>query len=108
MGKGYYGAEYVKTKNGDYDYQGQVNRLHNLRQWDRDETLAVAPQSNISLDEMQERWNAYDWLVADSKHWEADVIRKVDEDAWKKRQAAKRKHVSTATFNIGLISKFIH
>ena len=77
---GFYGREYVKTKDGDYDYQGQVNRLHNLRQWDRDETLAIAPQSIVSLDELQDRWNFYDWGASDNKHWEADVIRRIDEE----------------------------
>lgn len=108
MGKGYYGAEYVKTKNGDYDYQGQVNRLHNLRQWDRNETIAIAPQSNISLEEMQERWNAYDWLVADSKHWEADVIRKVDEDARNKRRRENKPEKVYNSFNINLLRKHIY
>lgn len=108
MAKGYYGKDYIPDKNGDYSYQAQVDRLHNLHQWDRDETLAIAPQSTISLDELQERWNGYDWLDIGSKHWEADVIRKVDEEAWKKRQAAKREVKVSTGFNIDLIRKFMH
>ena len=77
--QGFYGREYVKTKTGGYDYQAQVNRLHNLKQWDRDETLTIKESSTISLDEMNERWKAYDWLIADDKHFESKIIKKVDE-----------------------------
>lgn len=84
--QGFYGREYVKTEDGDYDYQGQVNRLHNLKQWDRDETLTIAPQTPLSLDELQARWNFYDWGASDNKHWEADAIRRVDEERKLKRE----------------------
>lgn len=83
--QGFYGREYVKDENGDYDYKGQVNRLHNLVQWDRQsEPMAAAP-ATVSLDEMQERWKAHEWLIKDDKHWESKVIKKVDEIAFKNR-----------------------
>lgn len=85
--QGFYGREYVKTKDGDYDYLGQVNRLHNLRQWDRDETLAIASQSIVSLDELQDRWNFYDWGASDNKQWESDAIRRIDEERAARRNA---------------------
>lgn len=109
--QGFYGREYIPLKNGDYDYQGQVNRLHNLKEWDRDETLTIGQSSTVSLDEMNERWKAYDWLVADDKHWEAKVIKKVDEDAWKKRREKTRinyKELNSKPLEFSLISRIAH
>ncbi|MCQ2086455.1 MAG: hypothetical protein MJZ37_00065 [Bacilli bacterium] len=112
--KGFYGREYIRTKDGDYDYQAQVNRLHNLKEWDRDETLVIKEGSEVSLDEMNERWKAYDWLVADDKHWESKIIRKVDELAYQKRRDARRllpserKMLYSEPIDVNIISKFIH
>lgn len=107
--QGFYGPEYVRDKNGDYDYLGQVNRLHNLKQWDRQvEPIAAAP-ATISLDEMQERWKAYDWLLADNKHFESAVIKKVDELAQKRRTPDTHEYKSQhLQHHINKLRKYMH
>lgn len=109
--QGFYGKEYVRAKGGDYDYQGQVNRLHNLVQWDKKSAPIAPANATVSLDELNERYKAYDWLVADDKHWEAQVIKHADAYYAKKRkayfrkQALKRKVAATKELDYSFISR---
>ena len=101
----------------EYNYQEQVDRFHNNVDWKKDKTLAVAPSSPISLDEMQERWNAYDWLIADDKHFETKCIRHADEERARRRKAdaeerrerelVERKFAESTEIKFDFLKKYI-
>lgn len=102
--QGFYGPEYVRDKNGDYDYLGQVNRLHNLKQWDRQAEPIGNPDAPISLDELNERFNAEGWLIADDKHWQSRVLDKVAVKNNKRRRY--NKHIQKKFGSFGIDTAF--
>lgn len=81
----------IKLDPQNKEYLAQVKRYHNNVDWCKGEKKPVISQTSISLDEMQERWNAYDWLIADEKHFEAKCIRHADEALYKERQEKRER-----------------